>query len=95
MIDTTTTAQDRITEAYAAIIARAGLQMGAWVMLTDLRDEVGESINRHVMDDALRALDLRANVNLVPESNQKMLTEMDRDCAVVIGAQDKHAIAIW
>jgi hypothetical protein len=47
---------------------------------------------RHLVDDVLRELERRPDVNLVPESNQKTLTQQDRDAAVVIGGQDKHLL---
>jgi hypothetical protein len=35
-----------------------------------------------------------SDVNIVPESNQKALTNREREGAVVIGDQKKHMIAI-
>jgi hypothetical protein len=34
------------------------------------------------------------DVNLVPESNQKILSDLDRRSAVRIGGQDKHLLSI-
>lgn len=80
----------KITEAYRTIAD----QPGAWVKLADLRDQVGESINRHAMDQALIRMSRRPEVAIVPESVQRSLTPMDRECAVVIGAQARHLISI-
>jgi hypothetical protein len=33
-------------------------------------------------------------ISLIPEENQKTLTDQDRAAAVAIGDQDKHLIAI-
>lgn len=78
---------DRIRTAYAQLVAR-----GEWVMLSDLRDQVGGY--RHLVDAALRAMERQPDVNIVPESNQKALSDWDRQCAVWIGGQHRHAIAI-
>ena len=47
-----------------------------------------------VVDDALRRLSRDAGVNIVPESNQKMLTDADRRAALHLGGQDTHLLAI-
>jgi hypothetical protein len=83
--------ENRVRAAYRAVQARTG---GDWVSLADLRNELGESTNRHEVDDALRRLERLPDVNIVPESNQKALTQADRDSAVRIGDQNKHAITI-
>jgi broad specificity phosphatase PhoE len=81
--------EDRIREAYTTL-AR---EPGAWVSLTRLRP-LFPDVQREQLDEALRRLNLRRDVNIVPESNQKTLTAADRDAAVRIGAQDKHLLAI-
>lgn len=79
----------RIRAAYAKLARRPG----EWVKLADLRDELG-SLPRHAVDAILVALNRTPSVNLVPESNQKMLTKRERDAAVIIGNHDNHAISI-
>jgi hypothetical protein len=65
------------------------------VGLADLRDELGESTNRHEVDAALFRLAVKdRGTNIVPESNQKMLRPVDREAAISIGNQPRHAIAI-
>ncbi|MEV0826377.1 helix-turn-helix domain-containing protein [Nonomuraea rubra] len=76
----------QIRAAYARLAARPG----AWVSLTELRSQVDAPA--HLVDAVLRDLERRPDVNLVPESNQKTLTQQDRDAAVVIGGQDKHLL---
>lgn len=66
---------------------------GDWVGLAALRDALA-GIDRADLDDALRSLEQEPDVSIVPESNQKVLTPADRDAALVIGGEPKHAIAI-
>ena len=42
----------------------------------------------------MRALELAPDVNIVPQSNQKALSEEDERAAVTIGEQRKHFLAI-
>lgn len=81
--------QARIRKAYGQL---AGLR-GEWVSLADLRDRLVD-LPRDVVDASLVTMSRAANVNIVPESNQKALTQRDRDAAVIIGNQYKHAISI-
>jgi hypothetical protein len=77
-----------IRAAYDELASRPG----AWVSIADLRDRLDAS--RQEMDIALRQLEQERDVNIVPESNQKALTDRMREGAVVIGDQKKHMIAI-
>lgn len=81
--------EGRIRAAYAEL---AG-EPGAWVSLTRLRPRLSD-VPRTEFDEALRRLNRHADVNIIPESNQKMLADADRDAAVRIGEQDKHLLAI-
>ena len=78
-----------VRAAYVRLAARAG----GWVDLVRLRDELPE-ISKHDLDAALTRMHRSPNVSLIPEENQKTLTEADRAAAVTIGDQDKHLIAI-
>lgn len=76
-----------------AVYAKLAPEPRAWVGLSALRDALnGES--RGEVDQALRRLNRAADVNIIPESNQKVLTQDDRDAAVRIGGEDRHLIAI-
>ena len=86
----TTSLQDRIRAAYAALATRCG----QWIGLLELRAELA-GVDRAEMDRALRMLGRQEGVVIIPESNQKTLTPADRDAAVVIGDQPKHLISIW
>src|SRR5690606_34988016 len=79
----------QITTAYQTIVARTGRRPGDWITLTDLRIELDESFPRYEIDEALREMYRTQQANLVPESNQKILTEWDRWSAVEIGEQMK------
>jgi hypothetical protein len=78
-----------IREAYAAL---AGEPDG-WVRLADLRDQL-DGLDRAEFDKALVALNRTKAVRIVPESDQKALTQRDRDAAVTIGNQARHLLAI-
>lgn len=80
---------ERIRAAYRSLVASPG----GWVSLTRLRPALGD-VPRAEVDDALRRLYREPDVNLVPESNQKVLTPEDRAAAVHVGDQDKHLIGI-
>lgn len=76
----------------AAYIELAG-EPGVWVSLTRLRPLLGD-VPKAETDDGLRRLELMTDVNIVPESNQKILSEQDREAAVIIGDQFKHLLWI-
>ncbi|MDG4830900.1 hypothetical protein O7627_16510 [Solwaraspora sp. WMMD1047] len=76
-----------------ALYAELASEPGAWVGLATLRARLGDQ-PRAAVDAALRQLERAADVNIVPQSNQKALTAEDRGSAVRIGGQDKHFLAI-
>lgn len=84
----------RAKTAVRDAVANLQTKPGAWVSLTRVRNELGESHNRDDVDAALREIERDPDVNIVPESNRKTLTDADRFSAVVIGMQDKHLISI-
>ena len=79
----------RVRDAYVGLAARAG----GWVDLVALRAALPD-VSKHDLDDALTRLYRSPGVSLIPEENQKTLTDEDRAAAVEIGDQDKHLIAI-
>lgn len=81
--------EDQVRAAYH----RLATKPGGWVGLARLRAEV-PSLARDDVDAALRGLYRRPGVSLIPEENQKVLTDADRAAAVEIGDQNKHLIAI-
>ncbi|MDQ7911184.1 hypothetical protein RB614_42520 [Phytohabitans sp. ZYX-F-186] len=81
--------EERVRAAYRTIAHRAG----DLVSLADLRDLVSDLAPAEV-DAALRRLNRRRGVALVPEANQKTLDARTRAAAVVIGDQPKHSISV-
>jgi hypothetical protein len=79
----------RIVNAYESLAA----EPGGWVSLTRLRPFFGD-VPRAAVDEALRKLSREPGVNIVPASNQKMLTEADAAAALHLGGQEKHSLAI-
>jgi hypothetical protein len=88
-VETTATIEDRIRAAYAELTPRPD----GWVSLAHLRAELADA-PRVDIDSALRTLHRTPGVSLIREENQKALTAVDRDAAIMIGGQDKHLIAI-
>lgn len=79
----------RIRDAYRVLADKPG----AWVGFVELRERLAD-VSRPDLDEALRQLERVADVNIVPQSNQKALSEADRTAALRIGGQDKHFLAI-
>lgn len=79
----------RLRNAYAALATGPG----AWVTLTRIRPFFGD-VDVADMDEALVRLSLADDVDLVPENNQKVLTDADRAASIRVGGQDKHLLAI-
>jgi hypothetical protein len=65
----------------------------ASVKLADLRGLLG-GVARPDVDRALIEMNRLPDVSIVPESDQKLLTDQDRAAAVQIGNQDKHLITV-
>jgi len=79
----------RVRETYRTLAPRDN----AWVKLADLRAALSD-VDRDVLDIELRRLFREPGVTLIPEENQKTLTEADRTAAIRIGNQSKHLIAM-
>jgi hypothetical protein len=81
--------EERVRTVYAQLAARPG----GWVALTRLRSRLPD-IPRDEMDGALRSLLRSRGINLIPEENQKVLTDADDDAAIIIGGEKNHLLAI-
>ncbi|KUI26641.1 hypothetical protein AU196_07560 [Mycobacterium sp. IS-1742] len=81
--------EDRVRETYHRLAQRPG----GWVPLSRLRAELTD-VGSVDLDGALVRLYQSPGVSLIPEENQKTLTQADRDAAIRIGNQPKHLIAI-
>ncbi len=73
--------------------ARLAREPGSTVRLSRLRNELHD-IPRTDLDDALARLRRAADVSLIPEENQKTLTDEERAAAVVVGNQQNHLLSI-
>jgi hypothetical protein len=82
-------AESRIRSAYK-ILAR---ENGEWVRLSRLRPLLGD-LSRAEVDTALQRMNRDPHVNLVPDSNQKTLTNEERESAVRIGGENKHLLSL-
>ncbi|HWO68884.1 MAG TPA: hypothetical protein VNO31_53530 [Umezawaea sp.] len=78
-----------ILAAYDELVSRPG----AWVSLTRLRAALPH-LTRDEVDQALLRLDLEPWAYLIPEANQKTLSEADREAAIHVGGEDKHLLSI-
>lgn len=88
MTEEISTYADRIIDAYRILTPAPGEP----VSLSELRPQVGG--HRPLVDAALRHLARQPGVTLMPEANQKVLSDWDRECAIVHGDQHKHMITI-
>ncbi|MDI9893552.1 hypothetical protein QM797_02335 [Rhodococcus sp. IEGM 1381] len=84
-----TSIEKRIRAAYEALASRPG----AWVGLRLLREALSD-VGRESLDTALVELQQHEGVSLIPEENQKTLTDEDRLAAVLVGTQLTHLLAI-
>lgn len=66
---------------------------GAWLKHTDIRRKLGD-VPSEALDVAFLMLSQAEDVEMMPESNQKTLSDEDRRDAVWVGGQDTHLIAI-
>lgn len=82
-----------IEASIRAAYARLAREPGSTVRLSRLRNELRD-IPRGDLDDALARLRRAADVSLIPEENQKTLTDEERAAAVVVGNQQNHLLSI-
>lgn len=66
---------------------------GTWLKHTDIRRKLADAPSE-ALDRAFRALSEAEDVEMMPESNQKMLTAEEQRNAIRVGGQDTHLIAI-
>lgn len=66
-----------------------------WVSLTDIRAEWGTvGVTREQIDAALTTLLATRRIKLIPEANQKTLTQADWDAALWLGGEYRHLAAV-
>jgi hypothetical protein len=81
--------ETRIRKVYDSLAPHSG----AWLKHTDVRRKLAD-VPSEALDEAFRLLSRAEDVEMMPESNQKTLTEEDRRNAVRVGGQDTHLISI-
>lgn len=81
--------QEAVHRAYRELVG----ETTDWVPLRRLREHLGETDRKQVDQALVGLLDSHA-IRLIPETNQKMLTQADHEAAVWIGGQYRHLIAI-
>lgn len=91
-VEKTETAVD-IEASIRAAYAGLAREPGSTVRLSRLRNELRD-IPRTDLDDALARLRRAPDVSLIPEENQKTLTDEERAAAVVVGNQQNHLLSI-
>ena len=90
---TATATADDLTASIEAAYHSLAPGLGAFVSLRDLRLRL-PGRPRPDVDAALAALFTAQRVNLIPQSDQRALSDADRDAGVRIGGEHKHLIAI-
>ena len=89
----TETAEADLTACIEAGYRSLALGSGEFVSLRELRLRLpGRS--RPDVDAALAALFTAQRINLIPQSNQRALSDADREAALLIGGECKHLISI-
>ena len=66
---------------------------GDWVNIADIRERLS-GFSREDVDAALRSLEQRRDVNIVPQADERNLKQRTRDAGIRIGGQTKHFIAM-
>ena len=65
-----------------------------FVGLADLRNQLGDTLPRDVVDDALRRLSRQPGVHVSPVANRKSLTPRDRAAMLRIGEDENFMISV-
>lgn len=87
---------DKIKAAYfESIPPNADLNSGEFVMLPAIRDGLAERgiTDRVSQDAAIREFALQPDGRVIPIANLKSLSDADRNAAIQLGGELKHAIA--
>ena len=66
-----------------------------FINITDLKDQLAAmGVLGDEADKVLESMYRLQQVNLVPQANQQILTQLQRDTAVLVGGESKHKISI-
>jgi len=83
--------KDRVREAVRAALEKS---RSDWVSLTDIRQALSD-LSHEEQDRVLKDMMINDDdVSIVPQSNQKTLTDRDRKDALMVGGQMRHAVHI-
>jgi hypothetical protein len=82
----------KATKDISTVYGRYAAKPGEFVKLTDIMSET--DIPADVWRDTLAGLYREQKINLVPQSNQRALTDDQRRYAFRIGGEDKHLISM-
>ncbi len=88
-----TSAGNDVEAAIRTAYPKAPRRPGGWVALTDLR-QLLDQIPRQAVDDTLARMGRLPRVSLLPEENQKVLTQSDREAAIQLGGTAYHFLLI-
>ncbi|PRY54060.1 hypothetical protein [Glycomyces artemisiae] len=83
------TLADRIIATYRELTG----DTADWVPLLALRERLDDAVREEV-DKVLAELHTLREIQLIPESNQKTLTDADRAAALWLGGESRHLIGI-
>lgn len=81
-------AEQQVIDAYNEVKSPNG-----WAKLANIREGLS-GLSREAQDRAITNLADRKNIVLIPEENQKTLTQADRAAAVRYGGEPNHLIRI-
>ena len=81
--------ESRIRAAYWALAEAPA----AWVRISAVRERLTD-VPADQVTEALLRLEQERDVHLVPETDQRQLTEDDRSGAVRTGGKDKHLVRV-
>jgi hypothetical protein len=91
----TATVNRRFDRFLHGVIADLATRPGDWVGLIDIRAALdARGISREAQDEHLRRLSRDGTLHLAPESNRKVLTDVDHAASIRIGGEDQH-IVMW
>ena len=82
-----------VRDAYEDVLNITNSQV-AWVDLTRLRTALNtRGMSRDRQDEALLRMVDQRKIRLIPEENQKVISDRDRAAAIRLSGEDKHLIA--
>lgn len=91
ILGSSVTPEEKARSAYASVAARPG----AWVKIASVRKRlIEQGMTTSEADAELRRMSQLPDVEMMPETNQKTLTEEERRHSIRVGGQDAHLMMI-